>query len=232
MGRIPISITKIKVDNSLRSLQSEVSETIAYLFTLEENGQQWQKTFVCDRKDLLELRADLDKLIEETSTAEVLQISKNNAKIVDEHYRTDELCQGCTYKLTHKCKECLFILQSPLERKLYLELSKSYLNFQTQYPLNWLGQNISIEGKTYGDIQNNFKEVLTVVDFYIEKRQTKLCIYTDGHSYHERTEEQAIRDRSIDRKLQELGFVVLRYPGKEVKENPAKIINEIKKRLE
>ncbi|MBW4362445.1 endonuclease domain-containing protein [Flavobacterium taihuense] len=229
MGRIPISIKKIKIDNSRRSLQSEVSETVSYLFTLEEKGEQWQKTFVCDRNDLLKLRNELDKLIEETTTAEVLQITNDKAKIIDEHYKTDELCQNCNYKLTYKCKECLFVLQSPLERKLYLELSKSYLKFQTQYPLNWYGQNISIEGKTYGDCQNNFKEVLTVVDFYIEKRQTKLCIYTDGHTYHERTEEQAQRDRNIDRKLQELGFQVLRYTGKEVKENCEKIITDINK---
>ena len=44
----------------------------------------------------------------------------------------------------------------------------------------------------------------------------KLCVYTDGHTYHERTEEQAQRDKRIDRKLQELGFQVLRYTGKEV----------------
>jgi hypothetical protein len=126
----------------------------------------------------------------------------------------------------------LFVLQSPLERQLYLELSKSYLKFETQYPLNWYGQNISIEGKTFGDSQNNFKEVLTVVDFYIEKKDTKLCVYTDGHTFHERTEEQAQRDRNIDRKLQELGFQVLRYTGKDVKENSEKIINEIKKWIE
>lgn len=232
MGRIPISITKIKVDNSRRSFNSEINETVAYLFTLEEKGQQWQKTFVCDRNDLLKLRTELDKLIEETTTAEVLQITNDKAKIIDEHYKTDELCQGCKFKLTHKCKECLFILQSPLERQLFLELSKTYIRFYSQYPLNWYGENISTEGKSYGDANNNFKEVLTVVDFYIEKRNTKLCVYTDGHSYHERTEEQAQRDRNIDRKLQELGFQVLRYTGKDVKENIEKIINEIKKWIE
>ena len=232
MGRIPISITKIKVDNLRSSLQSEITETVAYLFILDEKGQQWRRTFTCDRNDLLKLRTEIDKLIEETTTAEVLQISTEMAEIIDEHYKKDELCQGCKFKLTHKCKECLFVLQSPLERQLFLELSKTYIRFETQYPLNWYGENISIEGKTYGDTNNNFKEVLTVVDFYIEKRQTKLCIYTDGHTYHERTEEQAQRDRNIDRKLQELGFQVLRYTGKDVKENCEKIINDIKKWIE
>lgn len=167
-------------------------------------------------------------MIETTTTAEVLKITIEKAKIVDEHYKTDLLCQNCNFKLTNKCKECLFILQSPLERQLFLALSKTYIKFETQYPMNWRGENISIAGKTYGDKTNNFKEVLTVAHFFIEKKGIKLCVYTDGHSYHERTEEQAQRDRNIDRKLQELGFQVLRYTGKEVKETPEKIINEIK----
>ena len=131
--------------------------------------------------------------------------------------------------MSSRCKECLFILQSPLERQLFLSLLKSYIRFEIQYPLNWYGETISIEGKSYGDKNNNFKEVLTVVDFFIEKRQAKLCVYTDGHTYHERTEEQAQRDRNIDRKLQEFGFTVLRYTGKDVKENPEKIIYEIQR---
>lgn len=229
MARIPISIEKIKVENQRRFTENEVDETVKYLFKLVEKGQQWEKTYICDRDDLLKLRDEIDKLIESTTTAEVLKITNDKAKIVDEHYRTDKLCQSCNFKLTNKCNECLFVLQSPLERQLYLELSKTYIRFQTQYPLNWYGENISIEGKTYGDKNNNFKEVLTVVDFYIEKRQTKLCVYTDGHTYHERTEEQAQRDRNIDRKLQELGFQVLRYTGKDVIENVDKIINDIKK---
>lgn len=232
MARIPISIKKIKTENSNSSFLSGVNETVEYLFTLEEKGQAWQKTFVCNRDALLKFRKEIDKLIEETTTAEVLQLSLEKAKIVDEHYKSDILCKTCNYKMTSKCKECLFVLQSPLERKLFLELSRSYIKFETQYPLNWYGQNISIEGKTFGDSKNNFKEVLTVVDFYSEKKQRRICVYTDGHTYHERTEEQAQKDRNIDRKLQELGYHVLRYTGKDVKEDCQKIINDINKWIE
>lgn len=66
---------------------------------------------------------------------------------------------------------CAFDLQSPLERKLFLVLKHKYISFETQYPLNWKGEKISIAGKTYDHPTNNFKEVLTVVDFYIEKRE-------------------------------------------------------------
>lgn len=231
MGRFPISIEKIKVDrtNHYSFKSSELKDEVKYLVKIEEKGREWLKTFICGRDELIKLKEEIDILIENSTTSEVLRISEEKAKIVDEHYKSDLLCKTCNYKLSHSCETCLFILQSPLERKLYLELLKSFIKFQTQYGINWNGKNISIVGKTFGNSQNNFKEVLTIVDFYIEKNQSKLCIYTDGHTYHERTEDQAQRDRNIDRKLQEFGFKVLRYTGKDVNENPEKIISDIKK---
>ena len=217
MAKIPITIDKIIIRDANQKLNSDdtFKETVQYLIKLVERGTQWEKTITCHRDDLLKFRNEIDKQLGSTTTSEILNISIENAKIVDDHYRTDPLC--------------LFVLQSPLERQLFLSLLKSYIKFETQYPLNWHGETISIEGKTYGNKDNNFKEVLTVVDFFIEKRQAKLCVYTDGHTYHERTEEQAQRDRNIDRKLQEFGFTVLRYTGKEIKENPEKIIDQIKR---
>ncbi len=67
---------------------------------------------------------------------------------------------------------------------------------------------------------------------YIDKRGKRLCIYTDGHTYHERTQYQAQRDRNIDRTLQELGYQVLRYTGKEINENIDKVVGDIKKWIE
>lgn len=228
MGRIPITIEKIKIESSGLP-DNEIREKVRYLFKLTEKGNQWERTFICDRDDLLKLRNEINKLIELTTTAEVLRITDEKAKIIDDHYSKDPLCKECNYKLTHNCKECLFILQSPLERKLYIELIKNFIKFTPQYPLNWNGYYVSLEGKLFSNKDNNFKDVLTVVDFYIESKGVKLCVYTDGHTYHERTEEQAQKDRNIDRKLQELGFQVLRYTGKDVKENTQKIIEDIKR---
>lgn len=134
--------------------------------------------------------------------------------------------------MTHNCVTCLFELQSPLERKLFVELLKSYIRFNSQYALNWQGEHISLRGRSYDNPTNNFKDVLTVADFYVEARNIRLYIYTDGHTYHERTEVQAQRDRNIDRKLQELGFQVLRYTGKEVNEDVHNIIRDIKSWIE
>jgi len=233
MARIPISIEKIKIKSkNIRRIEREVIEETEYLISVSEKGQIWDKTIRCGLKELTKLRDEISELIEETTTAEKLNISNDKAKVLDKHFAEDELCHNCIYKLTNHCLTCIFNLQSPLERKLFLALNKEYVRFQAQYPLNWKGEKISIEGKSYNNPRNNFKEVLTVADFFIEKRDVKLCIYTDGHTYHERTEEQAQRDKRIDRKLQELGFQVLRYTGKDINENTDIIVAEIKKWIE
>jgi hypothetical protein len=229
MAKIPIEIEKIKrIYKSLRSDDNSENEVTEYLISVTEKGQNWNKTIGCELKELTRLRDKISELIESTMTAEKLNITNDKANILDKHYADDELCQNCNYKLTNHCLTCIFDLQSPLERKLFLALNKKYIRFEAQYPLNWKGENISIAGKSYNNPKNNFKEVLTVADFYIEKRDVKLCVYTDGHTYHERTEEQAQRDKRIDRKLQELGFQVLRYTGKDVNENTDIIVAEIK----
>jgi len=233
MAKIPIEIEKIKRKRKLSTGTTEEENQITeYLISVTEKGQNWTKTFRCGLKELTKLRDEISALIETTSTAEKLNIDVAKANILDKHYLDDPLCQNCTYKLTHNCLTCIFHLQSPLERKLFLALKKEYIRFEAQYPLNWKGENISISGKSYDNPKNNFKEVLTVADFYIEKRDVRLCVYTDGHTYHERTEEQAQRDKRIDRKLQEMGFQVLRYTGKDVNENTGDIVAEIKKWIE
>ncbi|MFQ5745407.1 MAG: endonuclease domain-containing protein [Acidobacteriota bacterium] len=43
-----------------------------------------------------------------------------------------------------------------------------------------------------------------------------LIIECDGHEHHERTKEQASRDRARDRMLQSLGYPVYRYTGSDI----------------
>ncbi|MDO5509492.1 MAG: DUF559 domain-containing protein [Weeksellaceae bacterium] len=222
MARIPISVQKFKTE------QYDKTEVVKYLFLIEDGKKNWDLTYQCTRDELLKFKDQIDKVLADTSTAEILRVSEKEAETIDKHHDNDPLCKGCQFKMTHNCVTCLLELQSPLERKLFLELRKAYISFNHQYALNWNGQQISLSGKSYDNPTNNFKDVLTVADFYIEKRGVRLCIYTDGHTYHERTEEQAQRDRNIDRKLQELGFQVLRYTGKEVNEDTQKIVTDIK----
>jgi len=192
------------------------------------NNEHWSHSTVWDIKKLTSFRDHLTELIEKTSTGEKLGISTEKGEEIDKHHKEDPLCQDCSYKLTNTCDTCLFDLQSPLERKLYLKLRGSNIRFHTQYGIGWDGEYLETSGKTYNNPNNNFKNVLTISDFYIKKgREKQLCVYTDGHTYHERTEEQAQRDKRIDRKLQEFGYTVFRYTGKDINENLDKVIKEI-----
>lgn len=227
MAKLPIHVKKVKIKNHLSG-----ADDVKYLVVVSDRGTYWEQTAIVERSDLLRFKNELEALLAESNTAEILKLTEEQAAVIDKAHATDPLCKDCTFKMTDNCKTCLFEMQSPLERKLFLEFRKEGIYFQPQYALNWQGQNISIAGKEYHSPDNNFKEVLTVVDFYIEKRNLRLCVYTDGHTYHERTEEQATRDRNIDRTLQELGFLVLRFTGKEINEQIDKVVGKVKSWLD
>ncbi|ACL58471.1 endonuclease domain-containing protein [Methylobacterium nodulans] len=50
----------------------------------------------------------------------------------------------------------------------------------------------------------------------------RVVVECDGHEFHERTKEQAARDRSRDRALQARGCVVMRFTGSEVYRDPVR----------
>lgn len=60
-----------------------------------------------------------------------------------------------------------------------------------------------------------------------------MVVECDGHDFHERTKEQARRDKQRDRFLQSKGFKVLRFTGSEIWADPDncadEIINELAK---
>jgi very-short-patch-repair endonuclease len=47
----------------------------------------------------------------------------------------------------------------------------------------------------------------------------RMVLECDGHDFHERTPDQAKRDRARDRLLQSFGFLVYRYTGREIWED-------------
>jgi len=50
--------------------------------------------------------------------------------------------------------------------------------------------------------------------------EKKAIIECDGHDFHERTKEQAARDRARDRAAQSAGYMMLRYTGSEIYRDP------------
>lgn len=62
---------------------------------------------------------------------------------------------------------------------------------------------------------------------FIEGSVFRLAVECDGHDFHERTKEQAARDRARDRRLQEAGYTVMRFTGSEIYRDPVKCVLEV-----
>lgn len=70
-------------------------------------------------------------------------------------------------------------------------------------------------------------DCLTRPDFYFGNENGKYCIYTNGFTYHNKSEDKVSKDRNIDNKLQKFGFQVMRHTGKDIRENLEKVVQEI-----
>jgi hypothetical protein len=57
-------------------------------------------------------------------------------------------------------------------------------------------------------------------------------IECDGHDYHERTKEQAAKDRSKDRILKVRRLDIVRFTGSEITRNPGRCVAEIEELVE
>jgi very-short-patch-repair endonuclease len=65
------------------------------------------------------------------------------------------------------------------------------------------------------------------VDFLISYSDKNIVIECDGHEFHEKTKQQASRDKKRDRELQKLGYYVLRYSGSDIVNDPEKICFDV-----
>lgn len=60
-----------------------------------------------------------------------------------------------------------------------------------------------------------------------EDYPTKIIVECDGHNFHERTKEQAQRDRAKDREWQKSGYRVFRFTGSEIYRDAFKCATEV-----
>lgn len=61
----------------------------------------------------------------------------------------------------------------------------------------------------------------------LNKAKTSVVVECDGHDFHERTKQQAERDRSRDRELQTRGYSVFRFTGAELYRDAHKCALEV-----
>lgn len=167
---------------------------------------------------MIEDRIEEDINTEESNVSFILETINSYSELVQKVIWNDLI-----YKIEVIYTNLLNI-KSPIEQAFYLamqrelELLRSYptiqfINFTPQY-------SVKVEDKTYR-IDFRLHAVFagdTVIDYAIE------C---DGHDFHEKTKEQAKRDRQRERALISAGYKVIRFTGSEIFEDPYYCASEL-----
>lgn len=63
--------------------------------------------------------------------------------------------------------------------------------------------------------------------FNVQTGVYRLAVECDGHEFHEKTKEQAQRDKARDREFLEEGWPVMRFTGSEIHRDPMKCADQV-----
>lgn len=143
--------------------------------------------------------------------------------------------------------------RSPIEQKMYFALQRKYIS----YFINYQNTAKLLIGKKLSDISAFLKQQKQSpiydphdIDYEIDLFLYLNCfiisghslaklnmpffiaIECDGHEFHEKTKEQAQKDKSKDRFLSSKGLAVFRFTGSEITKNPDKCADEIDSMLD
>ena|SRR3990167_5735720 len=133
----------------------------------------------------------------------------------------------------------------------HYEFNKGLLLCESHIEMHLLAALMFIDGGysnesvwIWDSLKNNKKPSVQIVispQYRIEKYRVDFAIFAedfsdnvlhivvecDGHDFHERTKKQAARDRSRDRRIQALGWKVMRFTGAEIHNDAMACANEV-----
>lgn len=159
--------------------------------------------------------------------------------------RAEELLQAALGRRSGELRDLLHVCESPVEEILLVAMWDSWgcevrpdgLGLEAYLHTERGVERLSIEPQ---------REIPTTVarfraDFFVyttpfggdpRERASPLIVEVDGHEWHERTREQAARDKQRDRALLLAGFRVVRFTGGEVYHRPDACTEELRRLLE
>lgn len=98
-----------------------------------------------------------------------------------------------------------------------------------------------LDGLPTGDLATEWEAVIFPqhteggyrIDFAVKvtaaKREAWIAVECDGHDFHERTKQQAARDKARDRALTAAGYRILRFTGSEIHAEPMKCAIQVQR---
>ncbi len=128
--------------------------------------------------------------------------------------------------LAHLGKLC----ESPIERVMAAAVVAVF-EIEECRPLIFIPAEYLLKGNVQLGIAPQAQVGDWRVDFLLIDRTLKkplsVIIECDGHQFHERDQDQALRDRSRDRAAQSIGAHVFRFTGREIWKDPIKCAREV-----
>lgn len=105
--------------------------------------------------------------------------------------------------------------------------------FHASLTMMWDLLHIPRAGVQYGQQQvlGNYRADFLFTVKAKSGETVRIVVELDGHDFHERTKEQASRDKARDRWMTGQGIQVMRFSGSEVWRNPFSCVSEVADRL-
>lgn len=159
-------------------------------------------------------RADLAAATEQARNEMFMELHSDHIECIAaaKKYGFDSLAArawGCAWKAA-TAATCAPLCESPLEIKLLGAL----LNLASPPP-NYLSPMPEVTLECQKQIGPYRVDFLIETDSY-EGDRIRIVIEVDGHEFHERTKDQAQRDKERDRFFAVSGYLVMRFTGREV----------------
>jgi very-short-patch-repair endonuclease len=107
-------------------------------------------------------------------------------------------------------------------RSAFAELDAYGMERNTNVLAHWEFEGFLIPQAKIAIANRNYR-----LDFAFVAPFARIAVELDGHDFHERTRDQARRDKSRDRALTAAGWRVLRFTGSEVYESAARCCIEL-----
>lgn len=159
-----------------------------------------------------------DLLRQQTITSVLEVVDDYESWIVGDSEIERLLCAALSNRITYGCTEFTDFLiprtEVGAENYFLEERYKSALIMRPQVQIEAFRVDFVLSAWTFGTIYSRHNHIQTTPHW------RHLVIECDGHNFHERTKEQAAKDRSRDRELTNLGYEVYRFTGSEIWTDP------------
>jgi len=126
--------------------------------------------------------------------------------------------QAATTGVQSLIAKCAHICESPLELSFALALAVSGRQITAGVSFHIGDSAITIDGESPSVLRVQPQAHIGPfrVDFLLSANSDSLVVEIDGWQFHDRNQDQAVRDRKRDRQLAGLGFSTFRFAGSEV----------------